>query len=91
MIKNLKLKQKNFFNKVDISSDEYINSVRVFKYKNQWTKNFVAKGFLKNSEIEVKNKEELEIRLILVETEIFFNEKKYNYAMDTINYGLRKI
>ena len=33
---------------------------------------------------------DLEIRLILIETEIFYNEKKFKYSMNRINSGLEK-
>ena len=89
--KKSKAEAENFFNKVDISSDEYINSVKEFSNIKIRDKEYLLlKNYFKEQRSKVKNKEELEIRLILVETEIFFNEKKYNYAMDTINYGLEK-
>ena len=86
-----KIRAENFLKKVDIKSDEYIDAIKEFSnIKIRSREYLLLKNYFKIQRNKIENNEELEIRLILVETEIFFNEKKYDYAMDIVNYGLEK-
>ena len=81
---------EKFFRKVEKKDDNYINSVKeISKVKIKRKEYDNLKNFFINQHEDIKSKE-LEIRLIIIETEIFFNEKKYEYSMERINLGLKK-
>jgi len=81
---------EKFFKKVEKENDNYINSVKEISKIKIINKDYEKlKYFFINQYKDIRNKD-LEIRLITVETEIFFNEKKYNYSMERINSGLKK-
>ena len=85
-----KIAEKHFMS-VDIENDNYINSVKeIAKLKISQNQFSSLKKFFKKQYSKLNNKSTIESRLILIETEIFFNEEKYNYAMERINYGLKK-
>ena len=79
-----------FFKMVEKENSNYINAVKE-----------ISKLKIKNGDLESLkeyfisqysgiNNKDLEIRLILIETEVFFNEKKFEYSMERINFGLNK-
>ena len=85
-----KIAEKHFMS-VDFENDNYINSVKeIAKLKISQNQFSSLKKFFKKQYSKLNNKPTIESRLILIETEIFFNEEKYNYAMERINYGLKK-
>lgn len=96
-IKGILYVQKNnypeaekFFKKVEKEDDNYINSIKeISKIKIKRKEYDKLKFFFTEQHDNIKSKE-LEIRLIIIETEIFFNEKKYEYSMERINLGLKK-
>ena len=82
---------EKYFMSVDLENDNYINSVKeIAKLKISQNQFSSLKKFFENQYSKTNNKPTIESRLILIETEIFFNEEKYNYAMERINYGLKK-
>ncbi len=82
---------EKYFMSVDFENDNYINSVKeIAKLKISQNQFSSLKKFFENQYSKTNNKPTIESRLILIETEIFFNEEKYNYAMERINYGLKK-
>ena len=89
--KNDLQKAERSFIMVDTEDDNYINSVHEIaniKFKNKQIT--ALKDFFQAQYKRIKNNSDLEKRLILTETEVFFNEKKFNYSMKRINYGLKK-
>lgn len=91
-VKNNKSKiAEKYFMSVDWQNENYINSVKeIAKLKINQNQFSSLKKFFKKQYSYLNNKPTIESRLILIETEIFFNEEKYNYAMERINYGLKK-
>jgi len=91
-VKNNKSKiAEKYFMSVDWQNENYINSVKeIAKLKINQNQLSSLKKFFKKQYSYLNNKPTIESRLILIETEIFFNEEKYNYAMERINYGLKK-
>ena len=88
--KNNYKEAEKFFKKVEKDDDNFINSIKeISKIKIKNKDYEKLKNFFINQYKDIRNKD-LEIRLIIVETEIFFNEKKYNYSMERINSGLKK-
>ncbi len=82
---------EKYFMSVDWQDENYINSVKeIAKLKINQNQFSSLKKFFKKQYSYLNNKPTIESRLILIETEIFFNEEKYNYAMERINYGLKK-
>ena len=89
--KNNYKKAENFFKKVDKNDNNYINAVKeISKIKINKKEFSLLKKFFNIQYNNIQNNKDLEIRLILVETEIFFNAKHYEYSMQRINYGLEK-
>ena len=89
--KNKYKKAEIFFKKVEQNNNNYINAVkRISKIKIENEEFDSLKKFFKLQYNNIQNNKDLEIRLILVETEIFFNEEKYDHSMNRINYGLEK-
>ena len=88
--KNNYKEAEKFFKKVEKDDDNFINSIKEISKKKIKNKDYEKlKNFFINQYKDIRNKD-LEIRLIIIETEIFFNEKKYNYSMERINSGLKK-
>ena len=82
---------ESFFLKINHTDENYINSVKeISKIKIINKEISSLKIFFASQYKEVKDNKELDMRLILLETEIFFSEKYYKYAMKRINYGLEK-
>lgn len=81
----------SFFKKVNNEDQNYFNAVKeIVKIKIDDEQYFSLKKFFKKEYKKLENKPDLEARLILIETEAFFNAKKFIYSMERINYGLKK-
>tara|TARA_B110000240_G_scaffold36200_1_gene39617 strand:- start:298 stop:2055 length:1758 start_codon:yes stop_codon:yes gene_type:complete len=97
-LNGMKEKQKNnykaaesFFKKIEKKDNLYIDSIiKISEIKIQKKDYAELKKFFKRENEAIKDNQNLEIRLILLETEIFFNEKKYQHSMERIDFGLEK-
>jgi len=88
--KNYKDAEK-FLKKIEKKSKLYIDSIKKISEIKIQKKDYMGlKRFFKSEYEEIKKNQDLEIRLILLETEIFFNEKKYQHSMKRIDFGLDK-
>ena len=82
---------EKFFMSINVEDINYINAIQeVAKIKISQNKFQSLKKIFKEQYVKLNNKPTIETRLILVETEIFFNAEKFHYAMERINYGLTK-
>ena len=82
---------ENFFKKIEKTDKLYLDSIKkISEIKIQKKGYEELKKFFKSENEEIKNNQNLEIKLILLETEIFFNEKKYQHSMERIDFGLDK-
>ncbi len=89
--KNNYKKAENFFKEVENDDPNYFNSVKEFsKIKIKNKEYTLLKKFFKDQYKNLNGMSDLEIRLILIETEIFYNEKKFKHSMSRINSGLEK-
>jgi len=97
-LNGMKEKKKNnykaaesFFKKIERKDNLYIDSIiKISEIKIQKKNYTELKKFFKRENEAIKDNQDLEIRLILLETEIFFNEKKYQHSMKRIDFGLEK-
>ena len=88
--KNYKAAEK-FLKKIEKKNKLYIDSIKKISEIKIQKKDYMGlKRFFKGEYEAIKKNQDLEIRLILLETEIFFNEKKYQYSMKRIDFGLDK-
>ena len=88
--KNNYKKSEYFFKRVEKKDVNYMNAVKkISKIKVKNGDFQLLKNYFKKQYDEINDKD-LEIRLILVETEVFFDEKQYEYSMERINLGLNK-
>ena len=82
---------EDFFNKVSIDNKNYIDSVKEVANIKVRKKDFLSlKKFFEFQSKKVNNNTSMHMRLILIETEIFFNAEKFDHAMKKINFGLEK-
>ena len=82
---------ENFFNKVSVDNQNYIDSVKEIANIKVKEKDFLSlKKFFKSQNKKINNNTSMHIRLIIIETEIFFNVEKFDHAMKRINFGLEK-
>ena len=82
---------EKFLKKVENDDPNYFDSVKEFsKIKIQKKEYSLLKKFFKTQYENSSGMSDLEVRLILIETEIFYNEKKFRYSMERINSGLDK-
>ena len=82
---------ETYLQKVENEDPNYIDSVKEFsKIKIKKKEYSLLKSFFKKQYKNLSGMSDLEIRLILIETEIFYNEKKFKYSMNRINSGLEK-
>ena len=82
---------EDFFNKVSVDNKNYIDSVKEVAKIKVRKKDFLSlKKFFEFQSKKVNNNTSMHMRLILIETEIFFNAEKFDYAMKKINFGLEK-
>ena len=82
---------ENFFNKVSVDNQNYIDSVKEIANIKAKEKDFLSlKKFFKYQNKKINNNTSMLIRLIIIETEIFFNAEKFAHAMKIINSGLEK-
>ena len=89
--KNRFKKAENYFKKVENDDPNYIDAIKEFsKIKLKKNEFELLKKFFKAECEKIGADKDLEIRLILVETEIFYNKKDYKYSMTRVNYGLEK-
>tara|TARA_B100000575_G_scaffold211845_1_gene172805 strand:- start:96 stop:1685 length:1590 start_codon:yes stop_codon:yes gene_type:complete len=89
--KNNYKEAENFFKEVENDDPNYFDSVKEFsKIKIKKKEYILLKNFFKDQYKNLNGMSDLEIRLILIETEIFYNEKKFKHSMSRINSGLEK-
>lgn len=82
---------EDFFNKVSVDNKNYIDSVKEVAKIKVRKKDFLSlKKFFEFQSKKVNNNTSMHMRLILIETEIFFNAEKFDHAMKKINFGLEK-
>ena len=82
---------EKFFNKVSVDNQNYIDSVKEIANIKVKEKDFLSlKKFFKYQNKKINNNTSMHIRLIIIETEIFFNVEKFAHAMKIINSGLEK-
>ena len=88
--KNYKAAEK-FLKKIEKKDKLYIDSIKkISEIKIQKKDYMELKKFFESEYEAIKKNQDLEIRLILLEAEIFFTEKKYQHSMKRINFGLDK-
>jgi len=97
-LNGIKEKKKNnykaaeiFFKKIEKTDKLYIDSIKkISEIKIQKKDYEELKRFFKSEHEAIKNNKNIEIKLILLETEIFFTAKKYQHSMKRIDFGLGK-
>lgn len=84
-------KAESYLLKIEQTDNNYINSIKeIAKIKIINKEISLLKSFFAEQYKRAEDNKDLDMRLILLETEIFFSEKYYKYAMKRINYGLEK-
>lgn len=82
---------ENYFKNVEVDNINYINSIKEIADIKIKDRNFSSlKKFFSDQYKKIQNNQNIESRLILIETEIFFNQDEFDYAMERINYGIKK-
>ncbi len=82
---------EDFFNKVSIDNKNYIDSIKEIANIKIRKNDFISlKKFFEYQNKKINSNTSMHTRLILIETEIFFNAEKFVHAMKRINFGLEK-